>query len=74
MFPAFSKLVVKLLVTHIGIRNSVRGMKYQQSQSIAPNQDCLIRLSKEGPREPDQAFLKAVYSALSNLADLLSDD
>jgi hypothetical protein len=69
VFPAFSELAVKLLVTPIGTASVERCFSNlnlivtdTRSRLLPINQDCLLRLSSEGPREPDAAFLEALYS------------
>jgi hypothetical protein len=82
VFPAFSKLAVKLLFTPIktasierSFSNLHRTVTDTRSRLLPNNQDCLLRLSREGSREPDTAFLEACeVNGLNNLADLLSDD
>jgi hypothetical protein len=66
VFPAFSKLAVKLLVTPIGTASVERSFSNFNrivtdtcSCLLQINQDCLLRLSSEGHREPDAAFLEA---------------
>jgi hypothetical protein len=69
VFPAVSKLAVELLVTPIkttsverSFSNLNRIVTDTRSRLLPSNQDCLLGLSIEGPREPDTSFLEAVYS------------
>jgi hypothetical protein len=64
VFPAVSKLTVKLLVTPIkttfverSFSNLNRIVTDTRSRLLPINQGCLLRLSIEGPREPDTSFL-----------------
>lgn len=69
MFPAFSDLAVKLLVTPIGTASVERSFSNlnriitdKRNRLIPVNQDCLLRLSSEGPNEADQQLLESIYT------------
>jgi hypothetical protein len=69
VFPAFSALAIKLLVTPIGTASVERSFSNlnciitdKRNRLLPINQDCLLRLFSEGPDEPDQEFLETVYT------------
>ena len=69
VFPAFSGLAVKLLVTPIGTASVERSFSSlnriitdKRNRLLPFHQDCLLRLSIEGPEEAEKEFLESIYT------------
>jgi hypothetical protein len=82
VFPAFSKLAVKLLFTPIktasverSFSNLHRTVTDTRSRLFPINQGCFLRLSMKGLVNQIQHLWKqCTVNELNNLADLLSDE
>jgi hypothetical protein len=72
VFPAIARLAVQLLVTPIGTASVERSFSNlnrilvdKRNRLLPVHQDCLLRVSSEGPDSVDNSFLDAMYAEWS---------